>query len=249
MNRCLQTAGGGNSVAENYWSLALARSPGRRRILVASGLAAGGAASFVACGGGTPKPSTPKDASGLLTNPQDTTGSAKRGGILKRNGTGEGSLDPNLSVSGVSAYHELGNARLFTLEPGHFKVPTGDKVMPDLAESWEHSPDRLSITIKLRPNVKFHYLPPLNGRVMDIDDVLFSWKRFESTSPSRGAVANSVNPDAPVLSISAIDSRTVVMKLKEPLAYVLTYFVGRELVNMMPKEAANTSGLDLRGTM
>lgn len=236
-------------MTKNYWSSSLARRIGRRQALAASGVTAIGAALLVACGGGTDAPRTPKDASGLLTQPVDTSNRARRGGILKRNGTGEGSLDPNLSVSGVSSYHEVANARLFTLEMGHFSVPTGDKVMPDLAESWEYSPDRLQISIKLRPNVKFHNLPPVSGRVMDVDDIVFSWKRFESSSPSRGAVANAVNPASPVLSITAVDSRTVVMKLKEPLAYVLTYFAGRELVNMMPKEAASTTVLDLRGTM
>ena len=43
-------------------------------------------------------------------------------------------------------------------------------------------------------------LPPVNGRVMDVDDVIFSWKRFADTSPSRGAVANAANPASPVLS-------------------------------------------------
>jgi peptide/nickel transport system substrate-binding protein len=218
----------------------------RRRALTASAGAAAGAAFLAACGGGDDGPAGPKDASGLLTQPADTTAKAKKGGILKRHGTGEGSLDPNLSVSGVSSYHEVGNARLFTLKVGHFSPPTEDIIEGDVAESWEYSPDRLQVTIKLRPNVKFHNLPPVNGRVLDVDDVIFSWNRFTTNSPSRAAVANSANPDAPVLSITAVDSRTVVMKLKEPLAYVLTYFVGRELVNMMPKEAANPSVLDLR---
>ena len=216
---------------------------------MAGGASASAIALLAACGGGDSGPSAPKDPSGLLTQPVDTTNRARRGGVLKRNGTGEGSLDPNLSVSGVSAYHELGNARLVTLKMGHFEPQKVDIIEGDVAESWEYSPDRLQITLRLRPNVKFHNLPPVNGRVLDVDDVVFSWNRFTTNSPSRGAVANSANPDAPVLSITATDSRTVVMKLKEPLAYALTYFVGRELVNMMPKEAANPSVLDLRGTM
>src|SRR4029453_3454394 len=40
-------------------------------------------------------------------------------------------------------------------------------------------------------------------------------------------VVNSVNPEAPVLSLTATDARTVVMKLKEPGVYVLEFFSSR----------------------
>ncbi len=36
-----------------------------------------------------------------------------------------------------------------------------DQLVGDTAESWEYSPDRTQITLKLRPNVKFHNLPPV----------------------------------------------------------------------------------------
>src|SRR5439155_12460023 len=226
----------------------------RRRALAFTGGAVTSAALLAACGGGgkSGKPeasSKVKDASGLLSQPVDTTKQAKRGGVMKRNGTGEGSLDPNLSVSGVSSFHELANLRLVEVKMGHFGPPSDNEIIPDVAESWEFSPDRLQISLKLRPNVKFHNLPPVNGRVLDVDDVLFSWKRFADSSPSRGGVANSANPNAPVLSVTSTDSKTVVIKLKEPLAYALSYFVYRELVNMMPKEASNPAVLDLRGVL
>ncbi len=237
----------------SYWNKLLAERATRRTALATTGSAILAASWLVACGGGgskSEKPAAgPKDVSGLVSPSVDTTSKAKRGGVLKRNTTNEGSLDPNLSVSGVSAFHELANARLVTLEEGHFNIPTGDVVAPDLAESWEYSPDRLQITMKLRQGVKFHNLPPVNGRIMDVDDVLFSWKRFTTNSAARGAVANSANPDAPVLSVTSTDARTIVIKLKEPISYVLTYFAGRELINMMPKEFADPSVLDLRGTM
>ena len=49
---------------------------------------------------------------------------------------------------------------------------------PDMAESWEIAPDGLTVTLKMRAGVKFHNKAPVNGRLMDMDDVLFSWKRF-----------------------------------------------------------------------
>ncbi len=60
-------------------------------------------------------------------------------------------------------------------------------------------------------------------------------------------VANTANPDAPVLSVTATDSRTVVIKLKEPLVFALGLFhpAGASGVLMMPKETDN--GFDARG--
>jgi peptide/nickel transport system substrate-binding protein len=58
-----------------------------------------------------------------------------------------------------------------------------------------------------------------------------------------------VNPDAPVLSLTATDSKTIVIKLKEPLVYALALFVpaGASGVYIVPKETDST--LDLRGDM
>ncbi len=237
----------------SYWNGLLEHKTSRRRAIVVTGGTGLSAALLAACGSGSKSgdkaAKTPKDTSGLLSTPVDTTNQAKRGGIMKRNGTGDGNLDPNQSVATVSTIQEIANTRLVTLKQGHLTPAQDSDIVPDIAESWEWSPDRLQITFKLRQNVKFHNLPPVNGRVMDVDDVAFSWKRFADTSPSRAGIANSANPDAPVISITPVDSRTLVMKLKEPLAYVLSYFTGLAQINLIPKEAANTGALDLRNIM
>ena len=122
-----------------------------------------------------------------------------------------------------------------------------------MAESWEWSPDRLQVTLKLRPNIKFHPKPPVNGRAMDMDDVLFSWKRFVDKASNRLNVANSVNPGAPVLSLTAADASTVVIKLKEPVNYALELFApysGGGNMAMIPKETDSTFDIrnDVIGT-
>jgi peptide/nickel transport system substrate-binding protein len=240
----------------NYWSSILSRRTNRRRALAATAGLTAGAALLAACGdaGDTankprPEAAGPADKSGLLSKPVDTTATAKRGGVLKRNATGDGNLDPNQSVATVSTIHEIGNTRLVTLKQGHFAPAHDNEIAPDIAESWEWSPDGMQITMKIRQGVKFHNLPPVNGRVLDVDDVAFSWKRFSETSPSRGGIANIANPDAPVISVLPADNRTVVIKLKEPLAYVLSYFTGLAQINLIPKEAANPQAVDLRNIM
>lgn len=55
----------------------------------------------------------------------------------------------------------------------------GSDIVPGLAESWTTSPDGLTVTMKLRPNVKFHttaYFKPT--RDFNADDVLFSFQRL-----------------------------------------------------------------------
>ena len=230
----------------DYWS----RHRLRRRSVIAASV---GAAFLAACGGGGDSAhqatTGTKDASGLLSSPVDSTAKAKRGGVLKRNATGDGNLDPNQSVATVSTIHEVANTRLLTLKMGHMAPAHDNEIAPDIAESWEWSPDGMQVNLKLRQGVKFHNLPPVNGRVLDVEDVAFSWKRFSETSPSRAGIANIANPQAPIVSVLPADDRTVVIKLKEPLAYALSYFTGLAQINLIPKEAANASAIDLRNIM
>src|SRR5688572_29531728 len=97
-----------------YWSRFSRSTLTRRRALAATGSAGVAAALLAACGGSDSKPSAPKDASGLLTAPVDTTSQAKRGGVIKRNGNTDGTLDPYQSVGGVSPFLEIIYTRLVT---------------------------------------------------------------------------------------------------------------------------------------
>jgi peptide/nickel transport system substrate-binding protein len=137
---------------------------------------------------------------------------------------------------------------LTQFKPGYMK-PSENEVVGDVAESWEISPDGLQITMKLRQGVKFHNKPPVNGRSLDMDDVTFSWNRFAAKYSSRVNVVNAVNPDAPVISLTASDSRTITLKLKEPVVYALGLFatVAGSGIIMLPKETDST--WDPRGDM
>ncbi len=89
----------------------------------------------------------------------------------------------------------------------------------------------------------------MNGRAFDADDVLYSWKRFTTVGNQRTAYSNALNPDAPITSVTAPDAKTIVVKLKSPNFAILAMFGARENVNLVPKEAEDTSVLDLRKTM
>src|SRR6266480_6013873 len=156
---------------QGYWDQVLERRIGRRRAIAASAGGAAAAAFLVACGGSSDsgtggEAGGKKDASGLLTQPDDTSKSAKRGGTFKWSQSSE----PNHFDGGIqgqaqlNVFNGLAYGSLVQNKPG-FKEPSSNtEAVGDLAESWEFSPDRLQLTFRLRPGVKWHNKPPVNGR-------------------------------------------------------------------------------------
>ena len=110
----------------------------------------------------------------------------------------------------------------------------------------------LSLTLKIQPDAKWHNKAPVNGRPFVMDDLMFSWRRFIAKGRDHGAVANSANPEAPVLSFTAVDSSTAVIKLKEPTCYLLALFAPTTVGKMViiPKETDTTFSIekDMIGT-
>jgi peptide/nickel transport system substrate-binding protein len=239
-------------MAASYWHDTLSRRLSRRRAIVVAGGSTAGAAFLAACGGGSDsggEAKTTKDSSGLLVQPVDTSKQAKRGGILKRNLASDlPNLDPHQNNAPVVPFYETVMGRLLGFKAG-ILTPASEEVDGDLAESWELSPDKLQITFKMRPNTKWHPVAPVNARPVDTDDILFTWERYGQIGSQRGGLVNSVNPDAPIVSMTAPDSRTIVAKLKEPLVYALALFGARENLNIVPKEARDANVLDPRGKM
>src|SRR5690606_26819227 len=162
-----------------------------------------------------------------------------RGGTLVLTDTTE---PPHLdAVAGafiaLSAIAPWTLGRLLELEPGHMK-PADGSVMPGIAESWEWSPDGLEFIMKLRQGVHFHPIEPVNGRVLDMDDVNFSWQKSVEVG-QLGAEVNSVNPEGPILGLETPDSSPIVVRLKEPIVYLPSLLAGPSSgrFQIMPREA------------
>ncbi len=174
----------------------------------------------------------------LLSKREDTSARAVPGGtLLSDNVADVPQFDPHLlSLPGAMAVSLIFN-KLFSIVPGVLEQPTGE-IEGDLAESWEFSPDNLTLTAKLRQDTG---LPPqqLGGRKLDAEDVVFSWNRWAAQGSNRQDLVNSVNPAAPVLSLEATDNSTIVIKLKEPVASILAGFSSQLQGQMfvVPKEA------------
>lgn len=191
------------------------------------------------------------DKSGLLHAPEDSTARAVPGGTLPAYFTADiPSFDGMTSLSGLTtlhneyAYSRLVNFHVFNAAKGEKLDGTLD---PYAAESWEMSGDGTQYTFKIRPNGGLDPRPPTNSRVLDAEDVVFSWNRFKATHRARGLLSHEVNTNAPILSISAADARTVVMKLAYPSASVLSALAFSFYLMIQPREAEG--GFDPRQTM
>ena len=78
---------------------------------------------------------------------------------------------------------------------------------PNLAESWE-LPDPKTLVFHLRKGVKFHNVPPVNGREMTADDVVASWKRYGASKKHENDQIRKLPAE-----ITALDKYTVQVKL------------------------------------
>jgi peptide/nickel transport system substrate-binding protein len=92
-------------------------------------------------------------------------------------------------------------------EPLFMADSTGRGLEPGLAESWEVAPDGLSVTLKLRPGVKFS-----NGKPMTIEDVIFSLQKVSDPKASFGFAFDAVK------SFDKVDDGTLRITLKRPYA-------------------------------
>jgi len=153
------------------------------------------------------------------------------GGTI-REGTGNttATIDPTRNNS--SPINSVGRyiyEKLIGLKP-RLDSPVGE-IAPVLAESWKASADLTTYTFKLRQGIKWQNLPPVNGRELVADDVVFSIERNMKPDSIRYVDYQQID------SVTAPDKYTIVMKLKSPNAWALNdiftrpdYVVARELV-------------------
>lgn len=99
--------------------------------------------------------------------------------------------------------------------------------VPDLAESWDISPDGSVYTFHLRQGVTFH-----NGRAFSAEDVRFSWERAVSPQTGsntaltylndiRGVREAAAGEVASISGLRVVDDHTIEVTLQAPVAYFL----------------------------
>jgi ABC-type transport system substrate-binding protein len=227
----------------SYWQNMVGARATRRRVLAATGMGTAAAAFLAACGGGSDsdnKSGDGKSVNDKLFKPADTSKTATAGGTWQRIFPGTllaANVDPYALVGLNTGLALHVHSRMFQYKPTVYpEVPTTE-VAPDAAESYEVSPDKLTVTFKLKGDVKFDTRAPTNGRTLTADDVVFSWNRFAAQSPNRKDMVNSLSPFGPVLSATNPDSKTVVFKLAFPYVPIVGFLAYPRYGQIQPKEA------------
>ncbi len=125
----------------------------------------------------------------------------QKGGTLKMGRVADAvSFDPVFPTDNMSIW-----AKLLIFQMLVRSDPTGTKLEPDLAESWEASDDKLTFTFHLRKNAGFS-----DGTPVKASDVKFSINRMATADGSPWASM------FPKMTIDTPDDYTVVFKLAQP---------------------------------
>ncbi len=216
----------------------------RQRTLRMVGLALAVVLVAAACGGGeeTPAPSG---------------GTAQKGGVYRTalsNFDFTQGFDPTAEYLGLA--FDMYQALLRNLVSyKHVAGGEGNKIYPDLAESLDNviSPDGLTYTFKLKPNIKFG--PPVN-RAITSKDVEYAFERLDITTLGAGygtyfyesieGMDGKAKEAKPISGIETPDDQTIIFHLKKPVGDFL-YRLSMPATAPIPQEVAKCFNTKIGG--
>jgi peptide/nickel transport system substrate-binding protein len=159
----------------------------------------------------------------------------KRGGVFRLAGFDPPHFDPHQTPHWWTfIYLSLTHSSLLRHKAGPSVAPGTLPVEGDLAESWER-PTETTYVFKLRRGVRWHNKPPVNGRELTADDVVFTYQRALTVkgNPNRAALEE-------IDKVEAVDRYTVRFTMREPFAWFLD---SAALLHILPREAADKDGM------
>jgi peptide/nickel transport system substrate-binding protein len=217
-----------------YWTTR--RTFNRRRLLQGTAVGTIGlvGVGLVGCGGDddddddTPAPGTPGGQQTPAASP--AVGQPIKGGTLR--------IGENSAPATWDAYvNSSGPAQAFW---GHMtnrilRLNVDDKdsftLQGDVALSVPEQPDLQTLVIKLRDNVTYQDIEPVNGRKLTADDVAFSIQRYKDIGQQKSQLAA-------VETIEVTDEHTVTLKLNKPTVGLTAVLGDAKAVWIMAKEVA-----------
>ena len=111
-----------------------------------------------------------------------------------------------------------------------------------LVESWE-TPDDTTIVLNIRKGVQWHDKPPMNGRELTADDIVFNYHRYLGLG---SGFTESANPGdlgkVGIESVTASDNYTVVVKLERPHLFALYWVLQWYTFYVYPPEVIEQYG-------
>lgn len=135
---------------------------------------------------------------------------------------------PNLDPTMGGAAAAIREVTYQNIYQGLTRIDYRGETQPDLAKSWDISPDGLTYTFHLQTGVKFH-----DGTPMTADDVKFSLDR------ARAPKSTTAQPQlfASIQSVDVVDPATVKVTLKHPDGDFLYNMGWGDAVIVSPKTA------------
>jgi ABC-type oligopeptide transport system substrate-binding subunit len=157
----------------NYWDKVVQRRISRRRAVAgAAGFGLSAAAlGLIGCGDGDDDgsgSSGDSGASGLLHKPSVSTG--KAGGTLKHYDISDASHFDAVADSNAAVVRQVASTfypRLLRMNQAEYPNEADGGSQGEAADTWEISPDRLTVTFKLRQPMLWDRRAPTNGRQID----------------------------------------------------------------------------------
>lgn len=106
---------------------------------------------------------------------------------------------------------------------------------PELASSWERTPDGLTYTFKMHPGVKWHNVAPLNGRDFVAADVKYAYERYKNEGVYKTYWVNASSIEGP-------DPLTLRIKLSKPIVDFVNPLAGR-YQTIFPREIVDDGSI------
>ncbi|HTE86793.1 MAG TPA: ABC transporter substrate-binding protein [Dehalococcoidia bacterium] len=201
----------------------------RRLVRMAGGGSAALAAAAIGCdsSGKRPAPS----GAGAARQP-------RKGGIISYAGGQVGSwdtqarsFDPMIQTQSGARSYTLFYERLLAYNLVTYEVE------PELAQKWEQ-PSPTELLFRLQPGVRWQNKPPLNGRLMTTDDVLWSFQRAQTDDPkfySRSLLTNVDKLEAPDSSTIKITTKAADASTLNKISTDNLAILSREVFEKDPK--------------
>jgi peptide/nickel transport system substrate-binding protein len=163
----------------------------------------------------------------------------KQGGVMKVAASWDvATFDPTKSAAGgtITVPNTVYNRLLGFTRGANRNLDDYYELTPELSSSWERTPDGLVYTFKLRPDVKWHNVAPLNGRPFVAADAKFAYERYAAEGVHRSFWVHLDKIETP-------DDQTLKVTLKRSLADFINPLASR-YQTIFPRETVDAGNVD-----
>jgi peptide/nickel transport system substrate-binding protein len=236
---------------------------GRRALLRGSLLGGVGlaAAALLGCGGededGEPADGPAASTDGAATGPgelvkddnlpypynfPEPATEPKPGGVMRVAATWDvADIDPTVSAAGgtVTVPNMFYNRLIGIVRGPRADVFNAPILEPELAKSWERTPDGMTFTFQIQPGIKWQNIAPLNGRPFVAADAAFAMERYSKTGAHQQYYQN-------VSRFEAVDDLTLRVHMSRPVVDFLNP-LGSNKQTIFPRELVDDGTISKRG--